>query len=87
MALGLLYKCTSHRMMTSLMLEEIGRRPGKNTTVDFGCGFTQGGVTTDREGYALAAGFGLGLINLGMGGRGRGIDDMQVEDTLRCTTC
>ncbi|GMH41655.1 hypothetical protein BSKO_09565 [Bryopsis sp. KO-2023] len=83
MALGLLYKGTSHRMMTALMLEEIGRRPGKNTTIDFGCGFVQGGVTTDREGYALAAGFALGLINLGMGGQGCGIDDMQIEDTLR----
>ncbi len=41
-------------------------------------------VTSDREGYALAAGFALGLVVLGMGG-GRaaaGLADLQLEERL-----
>eukprot|EP00775_Hariotina_reticulata_P010096 gene10096-10252_t len=40
-------------------------------------------VTQDREGYALAAGFGLGLICLGQGRNAPGLADLHLEDKLR----
>lgn len=83
MALGLLYQGTAHRMMTALLLEEIGRRPGRSTTVDIGYGNSNGGVTQDREGYALAAGLALGLVNLGNGDQSCGLEDLHIEDCLR----
>ncbi|CAD7696275.1 unnamed protein product [Ostreobium quekettii] len=83
MALGLLYQGTAHRMMTALLLEEIGRRPGRSTTVDIGYGNSNGGVTQDREGYALAAGLALGLVNLGNGGQACGLEDLRIEECLR----
>ena len=69
-ALGLLYQGSAHRLMTEVMLREIGRKPG----ADGGRG---------REGYALAAGLALGLVALAKGRSAAGIADLRVEDRLR----
>jgi hypothetical protein len=98
LGLGLLYQGSSHRLMTEIMLEEIGRTPGINPSLTgAGPGADGSGgsglgaslsslmcVTQDREGYALAAGFGLGLICLGQGRSAPGLADLQLEDKLRC---
>lgn len=42
------------------------------------------GVQVDREGYALAAGFALGLVTLGAGRGASGLADMGLESRLRC---
>ena len=46
------------------------------------CSVPHGGVTLDREGYALAAGFAIGLINLGAGDRLRGYYYDKITETL-----
>ena len=66
---GLLYQGSAHRLMTEVLLGEIGRRPG----ADGGKG---------REGYALAAGLALGLVALGKGRSAAGIADLRVEERL-----
>ncbi|EFJ11009.1 hypothetical protein SELMODRAFT_126964 [Selaginella moellendorffii] len=52
MAVGLLYQGSAHRLTTEILLAEIGRKPGSDSSLD-------------REGYALAAGVALGLVTLG----------------------
>ena len=42
-----------------------------------------GAVTQDREGYALAAGFALGLVALGRGRHVAGLADLHIEERLR----
>jgi anaphase-promoting complex subunit 1 len=42
-----------------------------------------GGVAAEREGYALAAGFALGLVTLGSGRRALGLADLRLEEQLR----
>ena len=54
LGLGLLYAQTSHRMMTEILVAEIGRRPSDRPM-------------HDRECYSLSAGFALGLVCLGAG--------------------
>jgi anaphase-promoting complex subunit 1 len=66
---GLLYLESSHRIMTEVLLEEIVRKPNTDNW-------------RDQEGYALAAGIGLGLVNLGRGSSTTGISDMNLEDKL-----
>jgi anaphase-promoting complex subunit 1 len=87
--------------MTEIMLEEIGRTPGVNPSLtgsgpgaDTSSGSGLGAslsslmcVTQDREGYALAAGFGLGLICLGQGRSAPGLADLHLEDKLRYGFC
>jgi hypothetical protein len=87
--------------MTEIMLEEIGRTPGVNPSLTGGGPGADGSsgsglgaslsslmcVTQDREGYALAAGFGLGLICLGQGRSAPGLADLHLEDKLRCVAC
>eukprot|EP00879_Flechtneria_rotunda_P028799 GHRR01031025.1.p1 GENE.GHRR01031025.1~~GHRR01031025.1.p1 ORF type:complete len:248 (+),score=83.03 GHRR01031025.1:89-745(+) len=86
-------------MMTEIMLEEISRTPGVDpaqaslsATHADGTSSIAGtpsslsalmSVTYDREGYALAAGFGLGLICLGQGRNAAGLADLHLEDKLR----
>jgi hypothetical protein len=72
---GLLYEGSCHRPMAKILLEELGRRPA-----------TTGSATTsvgDWEGYALAAGLGLGLVCLGRGGRAAGLASLGLEQQLR----
>jgi len=74
MGIGLLYANTQHRRMTEVMLSEIEH-------VEIHDSY----VPTDHlrdEGYRLAAGFALGLINLGCGTNLRGLHDMQLVERL-----
>lgn len=64
MSVGVLYRETRSYNMTKRMLTEIGRRPGTPLPESSA---PSGGVIQDREGFALAAGFALGMINLGAG--------------------
>lgn len=53
-ALGFLFMASGNRNFTEVALGLIGRKPHSDKV-------------TDREGYSLAAGVALGLINLGKG--------------------
>eukprot|EP00210_Caulerpa_lentillifera_P008130 g7764.t1 len=64
LSLGNLYRETKNHNMSKRMLDEIGRRPGTPLPESSALA---GAVTQDREGFALAAGFAFGLINLGAG--------------------
>lgn len=70
MGVGLLYQGTCHRLMTEVLLTEIGRRPMSDSTLE-------------REGYSLAAGLALGLVTLGKGGKSSGFEDLHIEDKLQ----
>ncbi|KAF5836820.1 hypothetical protein DUNSADRAFT_5360 [Dunaliella salina] len=71
LGVGLLYEGSCHRLMVETMLAEIGRRPssGANAKAAAAAGNTkgddEGGVVTDREGYALAAGYVLAAVSEG----------------------
>jgi anaphase-promoting complex subunit 1 len=57
-------------MMTEFLLNEIGRRPESD-------------VTLDREAYTLSCGIALGMVLLKTGGRaGEGLDDLHIADRL-----
>lgn len=62
---------TSHRLMTEFLLGEMGRSPRSDRFAD-------------REGYALACGLSLGMINLGKGASGgmAGVADLKLEQQL-----
>nr|KAK5445445.1 Anaphase-promoting complex subunit 1 [Exophiala xenobiotica] len=74
MGIGLLYYNSQHRRMSEVMLSEIENDDSEE------------GAPTDTvlrdEGYRLAAGFSLGLINLGQGKRVHGLHDMGVVERL-----
>ncbi|OAL30785.1 hypothetical protein AYO22_01405 [Fonsecaea multimorphosa] len=74
MGIGLLYYNSQHRRMSEVMLSEI-----ENDDPEEGVAFEN--VLRD-EGYRLAAGFSLGLINLGQGKRLHGLHDMGVVERL-----
>eukprot|EP00930_Biecheleria_cincta_P046160 TRINITY_DN31841_c0_g1_i1.p1 TRINITY_DN31841_c0_g1~~TRINITY_DN31841_c0_g1_i1.p1 ORF type:complete len:1337 (-),score=254.77 TRINITY_DN31841_c0_g1_i1:28-4038(-) len=69
LSLGLLFAGSGHRMMTELLVAEIGRRPTDR-------------ALHDREGYSLAAGFALGCICLGQGAEAPGLADLQLHTWL-----
>lgn len=65
-------------MMTEFLLNEIGRRPESD-------------VTLDREAYTLSCGIALGMVNICKGdrvagghheGRGEGLDDLHIAERL-----
>mmetsp|Transcript_42600 Transcript_42600/g.40868 ORF Transcript_42600/g.40868 Transcript_42600/m.40868 type:complete len:173 (+) Transcript_42600:1014-1532(+) len=66
---GLLYKGTSNRLMTEMLLAQIGRKPLSDKSIE-------------REGYALASGVALGLVNLGIGSQMQGISDLNLNERL-----
>jgi anaphase-promoting complex subunit 1 len=71
LGIGLLYCNTQHRRMSEIMLSEIehtAQEPDEEPL--------------RNEGYRLAAGFSLGLINLGRGKDLRGLHDMKVTERL-----
>lgn len=72
--IGLLYYNSQHRRMSEVMLSEI-----ENNDPEEGAAAET--VLRD-EGYRLAAGFSLGLINLGHGKRLHGLHDMSVVERL-----
>jgi hypothetical protein len=69
LSLGLLFARSAHRMMTELLVAEIGRRPSDR-------------ALHDREGYSLAAGFALGCVCLGLGADAPGLADLQLHTWL-----
>ena len=69
--IGLLYQCSSHRLMTEFLLNEIGRQPMKDQN------------SNDREGFALVCGLALGMVNLEKGARTvSGLEDLHIEERL-----
>ncbi|KAI1608914.1 anaphase-promoting complex component APC1 [Exophiala viscosa] len=74
MGIGLLYYGSQHRRMSEVMLSEIENNDPEE-------GAASDTVLRD-EGYRLAAGFSLGLINLGQGKRLHGLHDMNVVERL-----
>ncbi|MCJ1279508.1 Anaphase-promoting complex subunit 1 [Puttea exsequens] len=74
MGIGLLYCNTQHRRMSEIMLSEV-----ENSDED------EGANPMDNlrdEGYRLAAGFALGLINLARGKDLQGLHDMHIVERL-----
>ena len=69
LGIGLLYQGCAHRLMTEVLLGEIGRQP---TNELMGC----------RESYSLTAGIALGMLGLGHGSDAAGLADLQLEDKL-----
>lgn len=63
-SVGILYEGSAHPQTMQILLGEIGRRSGGDNVLE-------------REGYAVSAGFSLGLVALG-----RGEDALGVMDTL-----
>jgi len=51
---GMAYLKSSNRVITEMLLNQIMKKPTSDK-----------GMTAEREGYALAAGIGMGFVNLG----------------------
>lgn len=68
--IGLLYLETQHRRMSEILLTQIGDNCLPTETID------------EQESYRLAAGIGLGLINLGKGNDLKGLSGTNVVDHL-----
>ncbi|KAF2760720.1 hypothetical protein EJ05DRAFT_461284 [Pseudovirgaria hyperparasitica] len=74
MGIGLLYYNTQHRRMSEIMLSEIEHFEVTDPS--------EPPDTLRDEGYRLAAGFALGLINLGHGNDMHGLHDMRIVERL-----
>lgn len=73
--IGLLYYGSQHRRMSEILLSELECVTDENSN-DSPNSFRD-------EGYRLAAGFALGLINLGTGRDSRSLEDMRLVERLR----
>lgn len=71
MGIGLVYCRSQHRRMSEIMLSEIEHDQDEDDEDPL-----------RNEGYRLAAGFALGLINLGKGTDLRGLHDMRLTEKL-----
>ncbi|PSR81947.1 hypothetical protein BD289DRAFT_484154 [Coniella lustricola] len=71
MGIGLVYCQSQHRRMSEIMMSEIEHNEDENEEDPL-----------RNEGYRLAAGFALGLINLGKGADLRGLHDMRLTEKL-----
>ena len=74
MGIGLLYCNTQHRRMSEIMLSEMENVDQEDNSSPHDC--------LRDEGYRLAAGFALGLINLGRGKDLKGLHDMHIVERL-----
>ncbi|KAL1953463.1 hypothetical protein VTO42DRAFT_2801 [Malbranchea cinnamomea] len=74
MGIGLLYCGSQHRRMSEVMLSEIESLEEEDTSLNQ--------ESLRDEGYRLAAGFALGLINLAKGKDLRGLRDMRIVERL-----
>jgi anaphase-promoting complex subunit 1 len=73
---GLLYQGSGHIFMTEVLLNEMARVPVDDTS---------NREANAREGYSLAAGVGIGLINLARGSKiapPPGLQDLKVDERL-----
>ncbi|XP_016575540.1 anaphase-promoting complex subunit 1 isoform X1 [Capsicum annuum] len=66
LSVGILYEGSAHPQTMQILLGEIGRRSGGDNVLE-------------REGYAVAAGFSLGLVSLGRGEDAPGSVDALVD--------
>ncbi|KAG8162284.1 hypothetical protein KVR01_008049 [Diaporthe batatas] len=71
MGIGLVYCQSQHRRMSEIMMSEIEHEADEDEEDPL-----------RNEGYRLAAGFALGLINLGKGTDLRGLHDMRLTEKL-----
>lgn len=71
MGIGLVYCQSQHRRMSEIMMSEIEHDQDEDEEDPL-----------RNEGYRLAAGFALGLINLGRGADLRGLHDMRLTEKL-----
>ncbi|KAL8247802.1 hypothetical protein R6Q59_009018 [Mikania micrantha] len=69
-SVGILYEGSAHPLTMSTLLGEIGRKSGGDNVLE-------------REGYALSAGFSLGLVALGRGLDGIGVIDALVDQLFQ----
>ncbi|KAL0709198.1 hypothetical protein Bca4012_016176 [Brassica carinata] len=69
-SVGILFEGSAHQQTMQLLLGEIGRR-------------SAGDNVLEREGYAVSAGFSLGLVALGRGGDALGSPDFFVNRLLQ----
>ena len=74
MGIGLLYCNTQHRRMSEVMLSEMENVDQEDSSSPHD--------SLRDEGYRLAAGFALGLINLGRGKDLKGLHDMHILERL-----
>ncbi|KAL2865986.1 anaphase promoting complex subunit 1 [Aspergillus lucknowensis] len=74
MGIGLLYCNSQHRRMSEVMLSEIETAESEESSAS--------NEDLRDEGYRLAAGFALGLINLGRGKDLKGMRDMHIVERL-----
>ncbi len=74
MGIGLLYCNTQHRRMSEIMLSEMENVDQEDNSNPHD--------SLRDEGYRLAAGFALGLINLGRGKDLKGLHDMHIVERL-----
>ncbi|KAI8148240.1 hypothetical protein BJV82DRAFT_695055 [Fennellomyces sp. T-0311] len=72
LSIGLVYMGSCDRMMSSVMVSEIGRHAYADSSM----------MDSDFESCALAAGFALGYITLGSGGDTASLADLQIKDKL-----
>jgi anaphase-promoting complex subunit 1 len=72
--IGLLYHNSQHRRMSEVMVSELENNDSEE-------GIAEDQILRD-EGYRLAAGFSLGLINLGRGKDMHGLHDLAVPERL-----
>ncbi|KAJ5885273.1 hypothetical protein N7495_009783 [Penicillium taxi] len=77
MGIGLVYCGSQHRRMSEIMLSELENIDQDEQSTQFTLQESLRG-----EGYRLAAGFSLGLINLGKGKDLRGLRDMHIMERL-----
>ncbi|KAL2526600.1 Anaphase-promoting complex subunit 1 [Abeliophyllum distichum] len=66
LSVGLLYEGSAHPQTMQILLSEIGRRSGGDNVLE-------------REGYAVSAGFSLGLVALGRGENALGSEDPLID--------
>nr|CAB3234793.1 anaphase-promoting complex subunit 1-like [Phallusia mammillata] len=70
-AVGFLYLGSAQRLVAEVMLREIDRSPNNDSE-----------VCTERESYALSAGFALGMVTLGRGNGMPELSDLNMSDKL-----
>jgi hypothetical protein len=66
---GLLYKGSSNRQVTEMLLVQLGRKPLTNKDIE-------------REGLSLASGIALGMVNLATGSNTPGLEDLMIDERL-----
>lgn len=77
MSIGLLFYKTQHRRMSEILVSEV-----ENVDLDDPVNTNAETATAKNEGYRLAAGFALGLTNLGRGHDLRALSGMNVMERL-----